>query len=175
MDLKGKTGRGTAILGFLAGTALLTALDQWTKKLAVAHLKGQEPFVIWDGVFELFYSENRGAAFGMLQGKHGFFFLVAALVFIAVLYAMWKLPGTVRYLPLRCCLTLIAAGAAGNLIDRVVQGYVVDFLYFKLIDFPIFNVADCYVTVATAVLLFLFLAFYSDEEMDVLRPGRKES
>ena len=165
--------KGKAILGFAVGVSLLTGLDQWTKKLVVDHLKGHEPLVIWDGVFEFFYSENRGAAFGMLQGKHGFFFLVAAVVFAAVIYAMWRLPETKRYLPLKVCLTLIAAGAAGNFIDRAVHGYVVDFLYFKLIDFPIFNVVDCYVTVATAVLLFLLLVFYSDEELDVLRPGRK--
>ena len=71
-------------------------------------------------------------------------------------------------------MTAIAAGAAGNLIDRVSQGYVVDFLYFKLIDFPIFNVADCYVTVATAILMVLFLWYYKDEEFEMLFPGRKE-
>ena len=69
---------------------------------------------------------------------------------------------------------MIVSGAAGNLIDRVVQGYVVDFLYFKLIDFPIFNVADCYVTVATAILLFLLMFYYSDEELEALSPRRKE-
>ena len=138
-----------AVLGFLVSGAVLTAIDQWTKSLAVAGLKGKEPFVIWKGVFELLYSENRGAAFGVLQGKHGFFFLVAACVFVA--------------------------GAAGNLIDRVVQGYVVDFLYFILIDFPIFNVADCYVTVATAVLLILLMKVYSDEDLAVLWQKRKES
>ena len=146
-----------AVLGFLVSGAVLTAIDQWTKSLAVAGLKGKEPFVIWKGVFELLYSENRGAAFGVLQGKHGFFFLVAACVFVAALYVTWK------------------AGAAGNLIDRVVQGYVVDFLYFILIDFPIFNVADCYVTVATAILLILLMKVYSDEDLAVLWQKRKES
>ena len=89
-------------------------------------------------------------------------------------YAFWKLPENRRYLPLKACLVLIVSGAAGNLIDRVVQGYVVDFLYFKLIDFPIFNVADCYVTVATAILLFLLMFYYSDEELEALSPRRKE-
>ena len=70
---------------------------------------------------------------------------------------------------------MFPAGAAGNLIDRVVQGYVVDFLYFILIDFPIFNVADCYVTVATAVLLILLMKVYSDEDLAVLWQKRKES
>ena len=164
-----------AVLGFLVSGAVLTAIDQWTKSLAVAGLKGKEPFVIWKGVFELLYSENRGAAFGVLQGKHGFFFLVAVCVFVAALYVTGKLPDEKKFVPLRVCITLITAGAAGNLIDRVVQGYVVDFLYFILIDFPIFNVADCYVTVATAVLLILLMKVYSDEDLAVLWQKRKES
>lgn len=164
-----------AFLEFLIPGIILTALDQWTKSLVVTGLKGKEPFVIWDGVFELLYSENRGAAFGMLQGKHGFFFLVAGCVFAVACYVIWRLPLERRFLPLRVCITLIASGAAGNLIDRVVQGYVVDFLYFKWIDFPIFNVADCYVTVATAVLLFLLMKVYTDDDLAVLWPKRKES
>ncbi len=160
---------------FFAVAAVLTALDQWTKRLAVTHLMGKDPFVIWEGVFELLYSENRGAAFGILQGRQGFFLLVAALVFAVSLYVFWKAPtGTKRFFPLELCLTVILAGAAGNLIDRVSQGYVVDFLYFKLIDFPIFNVADCYVTIATAVLFVLCLFYYKEEELDALMPSKKE-
>lgn len=163
-----------SFLGLLAGSALLTGLDQWTKLLVVNHLKGQSPIVIWDGVFELLYSENRGAAFGMLQGKQSFFLIVASCVFAAVVYAFWKMPANRRYVPLQVCLTFITAGAVGNMIDRVVQGYVVDFLYFKLIDFPIFNVADCYVTVATAILFILMMWYYTDEELDVFSFRRKE-
>lgn len=57
------------IISFLIGFAILVGLDQWTKGLAVQSLKGQKPFVIWNGVFEFYYSENRGAAFGMMQEK----------------------------------------------------------------------------------------------------------
>ena len=91
-----------------------------------------------------------------------------------VAYAMAKLPAKKRYVPMEVCLVMVMAGAAGNLIDRVFHGYVVDFLYFKLIDFPIFNVADCYVTVGTALLLVLFLWYYSDEEFDMLLRRRGE-
>ena len=63
------------IISFLIGFAILAGLDQWTKGLAVQSLKGQKPFVIWNGVFEFYYSENRGAAFGMMQEKQLFFFL----------------------------------------------------------------------------------------------------
>lgn len=154
---------------------LLIALDQWTKSLATASLQ-EQPFVILKGVFELQYSENYGAAFGLLEGKYLLFVAVALLVFAAVLYLLWTLPDNRRYLPLILCMIVIAAGAAGNLIDRITQGYVVDFLYFKLIDFPIFNMADCYVTGATGLLfVLLFLGFYSDEELSAMLPGRKET
>lgn len=161
--------RTKTMAGFLAGVTMLTGADQWTKKLVTDSLKGKPPVVLWDGVFEFFYSENQGAAFGMLQGRLPFFLLVAAIVFLAVIYVMWKLPKDKKYLPLKLCLTFIASGALGNLIDRIVQGYVVDFLYFKWIDFPIFNVADCYVTVATGVLLVLVLWYYSDDDFQVLK------
>ena len=164
-----------SIVGFLAGAAILTGLDQWTKKLVATNLKGRDPVILWEGVFEFLYSENRGAAFGMLQGRQFFFFFVALLVFGAAFYVMWKLPQEKKYVPLKVCLTLICAGAAGNFIDRVAMGYVVDFLYFKLIDFPIFNVADCYVTVSTIALAFLLFRYYSDEDLEVLKLTRKES
>ena len=159
-------------LVFLAGLFLSIGFDQWTKALAVSHLKEKAPFVLWDGVFELYYSENRGAAFGMLQGRQGFFFLIAVIVILGVFWILYRLPAERRYLPLTCCLFLLVSGAAGNMIDRLTGGYVVDFLYFKWIDFPIFNVADCYVVVATCLLILLFFFFYSDEELECLSFGK---
>ena len=101
----------------------------------------------------------------MMQEKQLFFFLIAVLVLGAVAYLIWKMPPEGRYRPLAVCLMMISAGAVGNMIDRVSQGYVVDFLYFKLINFPIFNVADCYVTVGAACLVFLIMFYYKDEDM----------
>lgn len=158
---------------FFAGLILALAFDQWTKWLAVAHLKGQAPFVIWDGVFELYYSENRGMAFGMLQGRQTFLLVTTLIVVILVLIAFTRLPAANRFLPMRFCLFFITAGAFGNMIDRAAQGYVVDFLYFKLIDFPIFNVADCYVTLSTVCLLLLSFFYYKEEEFSALF-SRKE-
>lgn len=162
------------IISFLIGFAILAGLDQWTKGLAVQSLKGQKPFVIWNGVFEFYYSENRGAAFGMMQEKQLFFFLIAVLVLGAVAYLIWKMPPEGRYRPLAVCLMMISAGAVGNMIDRVSQGYVVDFLYFKLINFPIFNVADCYVTIAAACLVLLIMIYYKDEDMACFALKKKE-
>ena len=77
-------------------------------------------------------------------------------------WSAWK-----RYLPLALCVGGIAAGAIGNMIDRLSQGYVVDFFYFCLIDFPIFNVADCYVTVGAFALAVLVMFYYQDEDFSV--------
>ena len=161
---------GFAILSFI----ILIVFDQWTKYLAVEHLMNKEPFIIIDGVFQLRYLENRGAAFGMMQGQQTFFLITGIIAVIVLAYVYFKLPWEKRFLPLRAVAMFIAGGAVGNMIDRVTLGYVVDFFYFELIDFPIFNVADIYVTCATIVLALLILFYYKEEELDCLFPKKKE-
>ncbi len=155
-------------------TLLLIFFDQVTKGLAVRFLKGQEPFVIWDGVFELRYLENRGAAFGMLQGHQAFFLFTGLLVFAAALYFFRHVSADRKFFPIRMIAVFILAGALGNMADRLRLSYVVDFFYFRLIDFPIFNVADIYVSVGTAVLAVLILFYYKEEELNRLLDGRKK-
>lgn len=142
-------------------------IDQYTKFLAVTHLK-DAPIPIIDGIFELHYLENRGAAFGMLQNKQWFFLIVGTILLCAVTFLYIRMPASKRLLPLRICIILITAGAIGNMMDRIRLNYVIDFLYFKLINFPIFNVADIYVTVSTFVVIFLVLFYYKEEEIDEL-------
>lgn len=141
-------------------------LDQMTKWMAVLYLKEKEPFVLIPGVFELQYLENRGAAFGIFQGKQVVFMVGAILVCIVIAYFYGKIPSTRRFLPLKICSILICAGAVGNLVDRLRFNYVIDFFYFSLIDFPIFNVADCYVVVACILFAFLIFFVYKDEELN---------
>lgn len=152
----------------LIGTVLLVALDQWTKLLAVRHLMGQAAVPILDGVFELHYLENRGAAFGILQGQKGIFLLCTALVLVVLAFYYNRMPVTGRFRLLRLVGVLLSAGAVGNLIDRMQHSYVVDFLYFKLIDFPIFNVADCYVTAGAVLLAAAILFVYKEDELGFL-------
>ena len=144
-------------------TVLLVALDQWTKYLAVLFLKDQDPFVIIDGVFELHYLENRGAAFGIMQGQQVFFLVIALVVLLAVVYLFCKMSKDAKFVPLRLIAIAVLAGAWGNMIDRVKLDYVVDFFYFRLIDFPIFNVADCYVVIACILFIVLILFYYKDD------------
>lgn len=167
---------GLYIVSFLCIIAGIV-IDQYTKYLAVTNLQNA-PVAIWKDVFELQYLENRGASFGILQ-NHQYLFLVIGIVlmlFLARLYVI--LPRTKRALPLRICIVLIASGAVGNMIDRIRLKYVVDFLYFKLINFPIFNVADIFVSVSTVLIAFLLLFFYKEEEFDEMQRrflGKKQS
>ncbi len=156
-------------------TALLVLLDQATKLAAVSALKDGGPFVLIPGVFQLQYLENRGAAFGLLQNARIFFLAVTLIALAAVIYVLVRLPLKRKYIVLRFLMVLIAAGAVGNMIDRVFLGYVRDFLYFSLIDFPIFNVADIYVTCATILLILLLLFYYKEEDdFAFLSPGGKK-
>ena len=161
--------------GIAALVLALTGLDQWTKALAVRFLKNGDPFVIWEGVFELRYLENRGAAFGMLQGQRVYFLLVGILVFAVCLYLFSHMSEEVRYWPVRLIAAAILAGAWGNMIDRLRLSYVVDFFYFRLIDFPIFNMADIYVSVGTAALAVLVLFYYKEEDLDRLLKKKQKA
>lgn len=142
-------------------------LDQYTKILAVKHLK-DAPIPIIDGVFELRYLENRGAAFGIMQNQQIFFLIMAVIMLIVSIFLFVCLPDTKRMFPIKACIVAVATGAIGNMIDRIRLNYVIDFLYFKLIDFPIFNVADIYVTVSAFVIVFLIMFYYKEEEIDQL-------
>ena len=160
--------QGTRRLGALLLCVLLIAADQATKLLAVARLKDQAPFVLLPGVLELRYLENRGAAFGILQGQKIFLVLFTGLLSALIIYFYFRVPEGKRHLPVRIFLIMLFSGAIGNFIDRCRLDYVIDFIYFKLIDFPIFNVADCYVTIAVILFAIAILFVYKEEEMDFL-------
>lgn len=133
---------------------LLVAVDQITKFFAVDRLKERVSVSIIEDFFSLTYVENRGAAFGMLQGGKWIFLAITAvvLVFIIIYYAKHK--RTKENLWLRIALTMVAAGAVGNAADRLIRGFVVDFFDFNIFgyDFPVFNFADILVVVGTILL-----------------------
>ena len=156
------------ILGDVLGMIILILADQFTKYLAVIHLKDKPVIPIIQDVLELSYLENRGAAFGMLQNQKIFFVFVASIILAVIVYVIYKMPVDRKYNKLHVFLTFIASGAIGNMIDRLRLDYVVDFISFVLIHFPIFNVADIYVTVATAFLVILILFFYREEDLRFL-------
>ncbi len=137
--------------------AFFIFLDQFTKYLACKYLEGKPAIEIISGVLELRFLRNNGAAFGMLQNQKMFFVLVAVLILFVIAYVLFRMPDDKKFNVMHILLVLLASGAAGNLIDRVQHDYVVDFIYFVLINFPIFNVADIYVTVSTFLFVILFI------------------
>lgn len=147
---------------------LAVALDQYTKYQAVVFLKDKPSIPLIQGVFELEYLENRGAAFGLFQNQQWFFLLFGLVLILVVFYFYMRLPAEKRYLPLKICGVFVISGALGNMIDRFHLSYVIDFFYFSLIDFPIFNVADIYVTVSVFALIMLALFYYKDDELEGL-------
>ena len=152
----------------------LILLDQYTKYLAVIHLKDKPAFNLINGVLELNYLENKGAAFGMLQNQKTFFVFVALVILGAIVYVLYKMPDERKYGILHVLLSLIAAGAIGNMIDRIRLDYVVDFIYFVLINFPIFNVADIYVSLSTVVLVILLLFYYKENDLSFISFKQKK-
>ncbi len=150
------------ILQFLT-VILLTALDQATKLWAVSSLQPISKISIIDGVFNLRYVENTGAAFSMLQGRTAILIIIPIVACLAMIYilASKKIKSNLG----TWGITLILSGALGNLIDRVLRGAVVDMFDFELINFPVFNVADICVTVG-AVIFFIYAIFFYDDKAE---------
>lgn len=173
--MKNKTLKQYYLIGIIV-SFFLVLLDQFTKGLAVDYLKDTEGVDIIAGIFKLEYVENRGAAFGMMQGQQTFFVISTTIVLIGVIYIYSRIPVDKKFHYLRACMIALSAGAVGNFIDRITMNYVVDFLYFELIDFPVFNVADIYVTVTMAIFLLLMLFYYKEEDLDRIHllPKRKK-
>lgn len=153
--------------------AILVVIDQITKYIASVCLQGKDAFVILKNVLEFQYLEggNTGAAFGILEGKTVALGVVSVVVAIVLLVIYVKLSRIEKYKNVSMALLFMIAGAIGNGIDRLLHQYVIDFIYVKAINFPIFNVADCYVTLAAAAL-FLMIAFDDDEEEKKLEQER---
>lgn len=135
----------------------LIILDQLSKLWAMSTLSSGRDILLWQNVFHLTYIENRGAAFGMLQGKQWFLMSVTLIVIIAISMYFKKLPNTRWGSWAKFSFILIISGAIGNFIDRLFLNYVRDFLYFSLIDFPVFNFADILVVVGVGILLVVIL------------------
>ncbi len=153
---------------------VLIVFDQFTKWLAVTRLKGNEAFVLIESIFELDYLENRGVAFGMFQNQRWPILIFGALFMMVIIFVICRLPEGRKYDILQILLVCIVAGGIGNMIDRFFLGYVVDFFSFVLINYPIFNVADCYVVCATIGLFVMFLFVMKEDEMDFLSFKRSQ-
>jgi signal peptidase II len=165
-----KKMKGWQYIVYSSAILLGIFLDLLSKWLVVKLLKPIDDFPLWDVVFHLNYHENRGAAFGILQNSRWVFLLISTVAIIAVLVYLFSGRSENKLSNIAFC--LIISGGIGNMVDRLALGYVIDFLYFKLINFAIFNIADSLVCIG-AGLLILSLVIDIVKEARVEK-GRKE-
>ena len=141
----------------LLGAAVLAVADQLIKGMVVLYVKPQGSMTVIEGLLTWVYSENTGAAFGMMSDSRWFFIVITAVMMLACLYLLFT---KYRNSPVAAFIfALLLGGGVGNLIDRVANGFVVDYIYVSF--FPaVFNFADCCVVVGA--FLAIFALIYGD-------------
>ena len=157
---------------FVVLIVLAIGVDQGIKYFAADLLQGGNSVEAIPNFLSFTYVENRGAAFGIFANRQWFFIMIALVILAVAVYIYVLLPQDRYYHPLRLCALLVGAGAIGNMIDRIVHHYVIDFLYFSLIDFPVFNVADCYVVIGAVLLILLLFTKYRSDHFEFLDPRK---
>ena len=149
---------------YIIAALLMIALDQVVKYWAFTSLQAQHTIPLIENVFHLTYEENRGAAFSLFAqfDSRWIFVTLACIITVVILVVLQK--KLMQTALGRWSLVLVAAGALGNAIDRVVDGFVVDLFVFRLINFPVFNVADIFICVGGALFVIYFLFQHQDEK-----------
>ena len=139
----------------------IVALDQWTKALTVARIPLYWQVPVLDGVFHFTYVQNTGAAFSTFLGQQWLFALIFVIFTGLLLWEFWKKSLGLKQFEY-WCIAAVWAGGLGNMIDRVRLGFVVDMIAVEFIEFPVFNVADCFITCG-CVLLIAHLVLFNKE------------
>lgn len=144
-----------------AVAAAVVGLDQWTKWLTVQNVPLYAEGKSILGVFSITHIENNGGAWGMLGGQMWLFLLVMVVFLALLVIAVWKKWLTKKIELL--CLAAIAGGGIGNMIDRLRFGRVTDMIKLDFVEFPVFNVADCFITTG-CVLLLIYILFFDRQK-----------
>ena len=157
---------------------VMVALDQWTKLLTLKHVAGTDGFYIIDKILRIYFVKNEGMAWGMLQNKQIIFIIITPIVIAFLMMIYYRLPFEKKFILARICVLLLTGGAIGNLIDRIFRGelfhgYVVDMIYVEIIDFPVFNIADSFITVGFAMMIFSIFFVYKEKDFDLLFKRKK--
>ena len=161
---------------------VLLIVDQYTKFLTVKYLEHGESKEFIKGFLRFTYVRNKGASFGMLQGQRLYFIIITSILLpimvflylkISVIMNICKEIKSWHFIIVNLSLMLLIIGSVGNFIDRIRLAYVIDFLDVQFIDFPVFNMADCYITVGTIGLLIMLLIM-NESEIDYILKSRKK-
>lgn len=164
------------------GVLCLVIPDQLSKAMAVTKLKNSDSVTVIKGFFDLTYVENKGAAWGVLSGRMSILVIITIILIPLFVFCMHKINKNKKLLDssklkgvalLHFDMILLLSGAIGNFIDRIIKGYVVDFFQFTFIDFPVFNVADCYITIGAVLFIIIYMFLLNDEDISLLFKGEK--
>lgn len=150
-------------------------IDQLTKLFAINNLRDlADEIPVINKVFGLYYVENKGISFSMLSSKMALIIIITSIIMLILIYVMIRTPKTKYFIPFSIVLSVIIGGAAGNMIDRIFRGFVIDFIMLDFINFPIFNVADIFVCVGLFILVILIIFKYKDKDFDFIIPKKGE-
>lgn len=164
------------------GISGLIMLDQLSKAFASSNLKNSDSVTVIKGFFDLTYVENRGAAWGVLSGRISILVIITVILIPVFVFCMLRIYKNKELLDssklksvslLHFDLILLLSGAVGNFIDRIIKGYVVDFFQFTFFDFPVFNVADCYITIGAVFFIVIYMFLLKDDDITILFKGEK--
>lgn len=142
------------------------AIDLLTKEYVYGPIASGGPdIIIWQGVLRLTSVENTGASFGIFQGKTDILAIISLVTIVfLILIMIFSIKNRNGWY--RSALILLTAGGIGNIVDRFVFGYVRDWIYFELIDFAVFNLADTGLTVGCVLLVIYVIFFYKPQEKE---------
>ena len=155
-----------AFLYYILFTVAVVAVDQYTKYLTLANISLYESLPFIPNFLGFTYVQNTGAAFSSFEGQQWLFVLIFAALTVALLWEYFKSPMPFTKFE-RWCIAAVYAGGLGNMIDRVRYGYVVDMIQTLFMNFPVFNVADCFITCGCIILLislFFNKEFWKEEK-----------
>ena len=152
---------------------LLVVADQIVKYYATINLESNGSIVILEGILQLTYLKNTGGILGILHDQSLFIVFIAVILVLIVIYFLSRLPDKPKFNIMHIVMSCMLAGGLGNLIDRIRFGYVIDFIYFIGIDFPIFNCADILISVSSVVLILLLIFFYMEKDLEFLNFKQK--
>ena len=164
------------ILCHILFVAILVLVDQITKYWVRNQFMDGGDIPLIPGVFRIVFHKNDGAVWGLLSGKNNaviFLSIMTVIILFVIIFLYIRIPKTRHYFPLVIISLFVISGAIGNFIDRTLFGYVTDFLYIELINFPVFNIADCYITISIFIIFILMLTYYRNDEMEFLSLKKK--
>ncbi len=148
--------------------AVLIILDQLSKDIIIKYYAVGEGKPLIKDFLEILHIKNKGSAWGMFDNKPVVPVIVSCLLIILIFYVYSNLIRYRHFRKVRICVLFLLSGAISNIIDRIRIGSVTDFIYFKFIDFPVFNVADIYVTLSIGIMLIFMIVSYKGDDIDVM-------